>query len=86
MTEQRQRRKPGTKTVFETYESTRKELSQEEYNNVTDKRTMQWFRRLGGAETAQRSYTNAGYIITRMISRSPDREIKVIRDFSVKGA
>jgi len=59
-----------------------KEISQGQYERQTSKGTQQWFRRLGGSETAQRSYTSSGYIITRLTSCSPDREIKKVREFS----
>ncbi len=52
-----------------------------QYKNITDEKTLQWFRRLGGRETASRNYTSRGYNITKLISTSPDRSIKVIREF-----
>lgn len=51
------------------------------YDNMTNKDTLKFFRRLGGSETAQRTYTCNGYLITRLLSKSPDRSIKVERLF-----
>ena len=84
MTETRQKKKAGTKTVFETYEETQKDLTQKHYDNMTCKGTLQWFRRLGGSETATRSYTRAGYIITHLTSTRPDKEERILRAFNIK--
>ena len=43
---------------------------------------MSWFRRLGGSETAQRSYTCYGYVIYKLTSSSPDRQTKSVREFN----
>ena len=51
------------------------------FNNMTNKETLKFFRRLGGSETAQKSYTSKGYIITRLLSKSPDRKTSVERLF-----
>ena len=57
-------------------------ISEREYNNITSKETLKWFRRLGGSETAQKSYTCYGYKTYKLISRSPDRTQKTVREFS----
>ena len=56
-------------------------LTRRQYNLTVNDDTLRWFRRLGGAEIAQRSYTANGYCVHRLISRSPDRKIKVVRNF-----
>ena len=56
-------------------------ITEKQYNNITNKDTLKYFRSLGGSETAQRCYTCAGYIIFKLISRSPDRNVKVVREF-----
>ena len=43
--------------------------------------TLKWFRRLGGSETAERGYTERGYLIVKLTSTSPDRQNKTIRTF-----
>jgi DNA integrity scanning protein DisA with diadenylate cyclase activity len=79
MTETRFKLKEGTKTVFTQTESKTKELTEEQYNRVLD--SAPFFRRLGGSETLIKGYTPRGYRVVRHISRSPDREIKVIREY-----
>jgi hypothetical protein len=59
-----------------------KNISREHYNNITDKRTIQFFRNLGGKEIVERSYTFAGYVPTTIHSISPDRTEKYIYRFS----
>lgn len=72
--------KAGTKTVYNENESERKEITETEYNNIID--SVSFFRRLGGTETIQRAYTSAGYKATKLTSKSPDRQTKVIRKFN----
>ena len=50
-----------------------RELSQEQFNKITDKKTLQFFRRLGGSETLQKDYTPFGYLPNKLISTSPDK-------------
>jgi len=57
------------------------QITPEQYANINDKETQQWFRRIGGSETAQRDYTNAGYLITRLTSCCPSRQTKRVRTF-----
>lgn len=58
-------------------------LTEERYNNTVSKDTQAFFRRLGGSETAQRSYTMKGYIVTRLTSINPSRDEKIVRKFLV---
>ena len=51
------------------------------YSRIVSADTLKWFRRLGGSETAERSYTCRGYNVTKLTSTSPDRGIKIIRKF-----
>lgn len=39
------------------------------------------FRKLGGSETIIRSYTCRGYNVVKLVSKSPSRAIKVVRQF-----
>lgn len=59
-----------------------KTIDKKQYDNITNKDTLKWFRRLGGSETAKKSYTSRGYNVTKLISTSPDKSIKVIREFN----
>lgn len=72
--------KVGTKTVYTEIETAQKEITETEYNNIID--SVSFFRRLGGTETIQRAYTSAGYKATKLTSKSPDRQTKVIRKFN----
>ena len=59
-------------------------IDQEEYDNIFSKETQDFFRRLGGYERASKSYTTAGYIVTSLISISPDKTTKIVRTVRVK--
>lgn len=72
--------KAGTKTAYKEVETESKEITETEYNNIVN--SCKFFRRLGGTETLQRAYTSAGYKATKLTSKSPDRQTKVIRKFN----
>ena len=74
--------KTGNKWVDQV--TSREQLSEEQYSNYTCKDTLQWFRRLGGTETATKSYTCRGYCVTKLISTSPDKLERSIRTFTFK--
>lgn len=59
-------------------------IDQKEYDNIFSKETQAFFRRLGGYERASKSYTTAGYIVTRLTSISPDKTTKIVRTVRVK--
>ena len=59
-------------------------IDQETYDNIFSKETQAFFRRLGGYERASKSYTTAGYIVTRLTSISPDKTTKIVRTVRVK--
>ena len=59
-------------------------IDQKEYDNIFSKETQAFFRRLGGYERASKTYTTAGYIVTRLTSISPDRTTKIVRTIKVK--
>lgn len=79
LTETRQAKNPNTKTTYITESVKTEEITEEQYNNYIN--SISFFRRLGGTETAQRSYTSAGYKVTQLNSKSPDRQTKVLREF-----
>lgn len=43
--------------------------------------SIKFFRSLGGTETKTMSHTSYGYSLTKLVSTSPDKETKVIREF-----
>lgn len=53
------------------------------HRKTTSDETLAWFRRIGASEYAERSYTPVGYIVTRLISTSPDRTVRVVRKFRI---
>lgn len=81
LTEIRYTKNPNTKTTYNKESERVKEISLEQYENITNKDTLKWFRRLGGSETAVKSYTKLGYNVVKLTSKSPDKQIKVVRTF-----
>ena len=81
MTKTTLRKNPNTKTTYIVEGEKTETITKENYENITSKETQRWFRRLGGSETAQKSYTCRGYLITRLTSISPDRKIKSLYRF-----
>ena len=79
MTREYQRKKAGTKTVWETYKTEGRDISEQEHKNMVE--AAPWFRRLGGSESLQRSYTRRGYKVVRLISTRPDKEERRIFHF-----
>lgn len=53
------------------------------HRNITADDTLAFFRRLGGSEYAERSYTPVGHIVTRLVSSNPDRTLRVVRKFRI---
>lgn len=73
--------KQGSRWV--TTETETKTVSKQFYNNITDEKAIRFFRNLGGIETVQRNYTKMGYIPVRILSTSPNRETRIIRNFEI---
>jgi predicted esterase YcpF (UPF0227 family) len=84
MTQNTYNKNPHTKTSYILESTEVKEITETEHKNITCDETCKWFRRLGGSETVQRNYTNAGYKVTKLTSTSPDKQIKKVREFSFK--
>lgn len=63
-------------------EVTTEEITTEEYDNIFS--SINFFKTLGGTERIYKSYTLAGYIPTRLVSVSPNKETKVIRKISIE--
>jgi len=60
-----------------------KTITEEQLKMMTSDETCRWFRRLGGSETVQRTYTAIGYVPYKLASISPNRSIKRVREFNV---
>lgn len=58
------------------------EISQEYHHNATAPETIKFFRNLGGYERAEKSYTRAGYVVTRVTSINPTRTEKTVREYN----
>lgn len=84
LTETRLSKNPNTKTTYIVGSKETKEVTQEQYDFTTNDETCKWFRRLGGSETKQMGYTFLGYICTKLTSVSPDRQTKIVREYSFK--
>jgi hypothetical protein len=78
----KQVKKAGTKTVFITVEETTEQVTEQQHKNATCEDTCKWFRRLGGSETLTREYTCRGYLVTKLVSTSPDKEQRTIREYT----
>ena len=81
MTRTELEKNPNTKTTYLTKEVDTEEITEKDYKRITGDDTLKYFRRLGGTETAQRSYTCRGYNVTHLTSTSPDRQTKIVRTF-----
>ena len=64
-----------------TTEHTTQRWGERMHHYLTEDDTLRFFRRLGGSEYAERSYTPAGYVVTRLISTNPGRTVRLIRTF-----
>lgn len=56
---------------------------EDKHHKITNEDTLRWYRRIGGSEYAERSYTPVGYIVTRLISTNPDRTVRLVRKFRI---
>lgn len=72
---------PNTKTTYllESVETT--EIDETQYNNIVSKDTIEFFKRLGGSETKQMSYSVKGYTCSKLTSVSPNKQNKTVRKF-----
>lgn len=75
--------KEGTKTVFVETSRSVKLIDETTYKDIVD--SSPFFRRLGGSEVHQKEFTGRGYVTTKITSKNPSRNLKVVRifDFNV---
>ena len=73
---------PNTKTTYLEVSTSKSVITKKQYHLITNDDTLKAFRRLGGSEHAERNYTCNGYNVTRLISTSPNKRTKHIREFS----
>lgn len=81
LTTQELHKNPNTKTTYVEVNKESVVISEEHYNNFVDEKSIKFFRRLGGIETVTKNYTCRGFKTTKIVSTSPDRQIKKIRTF-----
>ena len=82
LTEVRMEKNPNTKTTFNIVSESTKVITEQNYKNIISDDWVKFMRRLGGVETLTRSYTSSGYLVTRLVSTSPDKQSKTIREFN----
>ena len=75
---------PNTKTTYLVDSIETSEVTEREHQLATCDDTVKWFRRLGGSESVQRAYTCRGYVVVKVVSTSPDRQNKTIREYKFK--
>jgi hypothetical protein len=73
---------PNTKTTYILESEETKEITMQEHHNITSIETQKYFRRVGGSESANYSYTSQGYKVVKLTSTSPNKETKIIRTFN----
>jgi len=84
MTRTKQEKNPSTKTTFLPGVTFVEEISEREYNLITKDETLKAFRRAGGKEHAERSYTCRGYNVVKLTSTSPTNQTRITREFKFK--
>ena len=72
---------PNTKTTYLLDEESSATITEKEYQYTTKADVLKTFRRLGGTESAIFGYTCNGYKVIKLTSTSPDKTIKIIRNF-----
>lgn len=82
LTETRYSKNPNTKTTYIVESKEAKEITEKQHYLYFD--SVKFFRKLGGKESITNSYTCNGYLGTKLISTSPDKQTKVIREFNFK--
>ena len=84
MTKTKLIKNPNTKTSYLIDDVIEEKISKKQYDNITNEKTIKWFRNLGGSEKVTYDYTSRGYKIIKLISTSPNKENKSIYEFNFK--
>jgi hypothetical protein len=79
LTETRLTKNPNTKTTYIVESNKVEPITEKQHFLYFD--SVKFFRRLGGSESITNSYTCSGYVGTKLVSTSPDKQTKVIREF-----
>lgn len=79
LTETRLTKNPNTKTTYIVESNKVETITEKQHFLYFD--SVKFFRRLGGSESITNSYTCNGYVGTKLVSISPDKQTKVIREF-----
>jgi hypothetical protein len=74
-------KKEGMKVTFTVTEAESKEMSLEEFNQITSDETCKAFRRLGSSQRREHKNTEWGYLCIRLVSVSPCKTIRHTWDF-----
>lgn len=75
---------PDTKTTYIQVSKEVKEVNEKEHYLTVNENTVKYFRRLGSSESVTRNYTTSGYKVTKLVSTSPDKETKIVREYEFK--
>lgn len=75
---------PDTKTTYIEMNKEVNEIFDKDHYLTTNDNTIKYFRRFGGKETVTRGYTCAGFKVVKLISTSPDKESKIVREYKFK--
>ena len=74
-------KKEGTKNAYMQIDKNISIVSEHQHKMETCPTTAKAFRRCGGSEYALYNYTPLGYKCTKVISKSPSRDYKIIREY-----
>ena len=77
----KQVKKDGTKTVWINDSVKTEKVTKEHHDNATSQDTRRFFKSLGGSESVTREYTCSGYLVTQVVSTSPDKQKRTIRNY-----
>ena len=75
---------PNTKTTYNVVSTETEIITEKQHGLTVSDDTCKWFRRLGGSEVKTMSYTCNGYKCIKLVSTSPNKENKTIREYKFK--
>ena len=77
-------KKAGTKNAYREVSKEVTEITERQHELTTNDDTIKWFRRLGGSQSVTHGYTYAGYVVIKLVSTSPDKQNKTVREYKFK--